>query len=559
MESKIIRESRGIIPIPEMFERIAQEHPDIPALQMRKEYGWERYTYSELYTIVKMLAKGLTETFGLRKGDHVAIRGSNCPEWIISALAVHWFGGVVVPIDARLSESEAVHILRLSDSKLIITDSPSEEFAKVCSQVEFDEIKDYYKSPGMEREKSLTLEDLAVLFFTSGTTGNSKGVMLSHRNIMSNVDQVYMILEFYPGDNQFLILPLHHVFPYTVGFILSITSGLILTIARSFKSNELKQDMLATKPLIVLAVPLLLEKIVQGIERELKKQKVLKKGIIGLFSAIASPLTKRNIRGLSKNVFKAIREALGMDHLRYLVSGGAALPEWVSRRLEIWGFPLLQGYGLTETSPVVSVNPPERPKNTSIGLPLPGVDVKLIDEIEGVGELVVRGPNVMVGYYKNPKATREVLSEDGWFRTGDLGYIDDEGYIYITGRAKSVIVTRGGKNIYPEEIEEKIGESPFVEEVLVLMEKNANTGLDELVAHIYPNFEAVDEYCQKKGEIPCEGSMYDILMGEIKRVNGKMAAYKRIRRIVIREEEFPKTSTKKIKRYLFIQKGREVE
>ena len=559
MGSKIIRESRGILPIPEMFERVAQEHPDIPALQMRKEYGWERHTYGKLYTIVKMLAKGLTETFGLKKGDHVAIRGSNCPEWIISSLAVHWFGGVVVPIDARLTESEALHILRLSDSKLIITDSPSEGFAKVCSQVEFDEIKDYYKSPGMEREKTLTLEDLAVLFFTSGTTGNSKGVMLSHRNIMSNVDQIYMILEFYPGDNQFLILPLHHVFPYTVGFILSITSGLILTIARSFKSNELKQDMQATKPLIVLAVPLLLEKIVQGIERELKKQKGLKKGIIGMFSAIASPLTKRNIRGLSKNVFKAIREALGMNHLRYLVSGGAALPEWVSRKLEIWGFPILQGYGLTETSPVVSVNPPERPKNTSIGLPLPGVDVKLIDEIEGVGELVVRGPNVMMGYYKNPKATRKVLSEDGWFRTGDLGYIDDEGYIYITGRAKSVIVTRGGKNIYPEEIEEKIGESQFVEEVLVLMEKNVNTGLDELVAYIYPNFETVDEYCQKKGEIPCEGNIYDILMGEIKRVNGKMADYKKIRRIVIREEEFPKTSTKKIKRYLFIQKGREVE
>jgi len=260
-------------------------------------------------------------------------------------------------------------------------------------------------------------------------------------------------------------------------------------------------------------------------------------------------------------MFKRIRDELGMGNLRYLVSGGAALPRWVSRALEEMGFPILQGYGLSEASPVCTLNPPTRPKNDSIGLPIPYVDVKIVDpNEEGVGELAFRGPNIMVGYYKNEEATREVLTEDGWLLTGDMGYIDDEGYIYITGRKKAVIVTPGGKNVYPEEVETALLRSPYIEEVLVLRGYNPETGAEEVQAIVYPNFEAVDEFFASKGvKNPKEEDIYALIDKEIEKWSEDLAEYKRVKRFTIREEEFPKTTTRKIKRYLFEKPSFEVK
>ncbi len=557
MKFKILREGRGVQHFCKLFDQIAKTYPDMIAIEMKTDQGWERIKYGELLKIVRKFALGLKDRFNVKEGDHIAIRGKNSPEWIISALTVHWIGGVVVPIDARLTEKEVIHILNMSDSSLFITDNG--DFCNAVPILRFNDIEKNLIEPGMDCENAEDLDRLSILFFTSGTTGNSKGVMLSMRNVMSNVDDIYKILIFNPGDRQFLILPLHHVFPYTVSLLLSISSGLTLTIARSYKSNELKEDMKETKPHIMLVVPLLLEKIVVGIEKELRKQPSLKRGMVKILEGVSSPFTKINFRDPARRLFRMIREALGMDNMRYLVSGGAALPPWVSKRLETWGFPILQGYGLSETSPVLTVNPPYRPKNASAGLPIPSVEINILNPVDGVGEIVAKGPNIMLGYYKNEKATEEVFTKDGWFRTGDMGYLDKDGFLFITGRAKSVIVTRGGKNIYPEEIEEKLNESPFIEESLVLMETNLKTGLDEIVSYIYPNYENVDDYCATKGILStCQDEIYNILEEEIKKINEHLANYKKIRRIVLREEEFPKTSTQKIKRYLFIQKGREI-
>ncbi len=556
MGFKRIREPLPILSIPEAFENAAKEHSERIAIMMRKGDEWEKITYKELLRRVRKFAASLKKK-GLKKGDHIAIKGSNSFEWLISALSVLWIGGIVVPLDARLTLSEVLHFLRLSETKFIITDDGEIEGNE--EGIKYILFKDISKLIG-DSEIELTKTDvneLAVLFSTSGTTSDSKIAMLTHKNIMSNVSQMYQALYFNPGDTQFLILPLHHVFPFTVGFILSLTLGLTISIGRSLKPNELKEDMIYTKPQIFITVPLLLEKLVKGIEKEIRKQMILKKGMLKIFEGISYPFMKTNLRIASKTLFRPIRKNLGLHKLRYLISGGSALPIWVSKKLELWGFPILQGYGLTETSPVLSVNPPSRPRNASVGWALPDVDIDIIEPIDGIGEIVAKGDNVFKGYYKNPQATEKAFY-NGWFRTGDLGYINKRGYIFITGRAKNVIVTKGGKNIYPEEIEEKLQDIEFISELLVTMEIDDRTGTEELTANIYPNWEALDNYCKEHNIEIDNDRIYEIISKEIAKKNEHLADYKKIRRIVIRDEEFPKTAAMKIKRYLFIDKGKRV-
>lgn len=557
MAFKKIREPIQILSIPESFEKAVKEHSERIALMMRKDDDWEKITYKELLKRVKRFAAYLKKK-GIKKGDHVALKGANSFEWLISALSVLWIGGVVVPFDAKLTISEVLHFLRLSETKFIITDdSEIEGNEEGIKYIFFKDINEFM-SEGEANLVKVDVNELAVLFLTSGTTSDSKIAMLTHKNIMSNVSQIYQSLYFNPGDTQFLILPLHHVFPFTVGFILSLSLGLTISIGRSLKPNELKEDLIYTKPEIFITVPLLLEKLVKGIEKEIRKQMILKKGMLKLFEGISYPFMKTNLRIASKTLFRPIRKALGFQKVRYIVSGGSALPIWVSKKLELWGFPILQGYGLTETSPVLSVNPPSRPRNASVGWALPDVEIDIIEPIEGIGEIVAKGDNIFKGYYKNPQATEKVFLGD-WLRTGDLGYINSRGYIFITGRAKNVIVTKGGKNIYPEEIEEKLQDIEFISEVLVTMEIDEKTGTEELTANIFPNLEALDNYCKEHNITIDNDKMYEIIEKEISKKNEQLADYKKIRRIVLRDEEFPKTAAMKIKRYLFIDKGKRLK
>ncbi|RKZ20707.1 long-chain fatty acid--CoA ligase [bacterium] len=380
---------------------------------------------------------------------------------------------------------------------------------------------------------SISLDDELLILFTSGTTGNSKGVVLTNRNVGSNIDSFLQVLEIYPGDRIFCMLPFHHIFPITTNILAGITVGATMTLARSLKPNELREDLRDSEPQIMTVVPLILEKMVKRIQKEIEKLPALKRGFVKSLKLAPA--------GIRKRIFSKVREEMGMGKLRYLVSGGAALPEFVSSFLEFMGFPVLQGYGLSETSPVVSVNPPEAPRNKSVGLPLPGVEVKIVDpDKDGIGEIAVRGDLVMKGYYKNPEETKKVITEDGWFLTGDMGRFDKDGYLYITGRKKSVIVTMGGKNIYPEEIEEKLLESPFILETLVISREG------QLVAVIHPNFDEI------RNEIPGmnEERIKELLRKEVRKINEHLADYKRIRRIMVVEEELPKTTTQKVKRYI---------
>lgn len=573
MRLKEIRKGLGIRPLNEMIALSADKFPDRLALRIKDKNTkkYREYTYSSMLSAIRKVG-GFLKEHGIKKGNFVGVIGENRPEWMISYFGILWIGGVVVPLDARAKETEIRHIIQHAGVKLIIASSRHldmiMEIKESCKKPSFkvvvsmDESDEVPNLPDIFREfedttpiERVNLEDLAVVLYTSGTTGNSKGVMLTHKNLSSNVDQIYRVIYFDENDRFFSVLPIHHVYENTAGNLLPLSVGASITYARSLKSKILFEDLKDTEPTAFLAVPLLLEKILLGIQRKVEKAPIHKKGFFALLKGGARVINAVSKKKGSEIFFRSLREKMGFGKLRYMISGGAALPVWVSKGLEELGFPLLQGYGLSETSPVLTLNPPCCPKNETAGLPLPDIELKIMEPNEnGVGEIAVKGPNVMKGYFKNPEATREVFTDDGFFLTGDLGFLDEDGFLHITGRKKSVIVTKGGKNIFPEEVENVLLQSPFIEEILVLRGFDPDTGAEEVHAIVYPNMEKLDEYFMKKGiDNPTEQDVYEVIRKEIDKYGAALAEYKRVKRFTLRDEEFPKTTTNKIKRYLFEQ------
>ncbi len=558
----------GVMTLGKLLERSVSLYGDKLALRKKVSDTWSSYTYTELYDAVVKVARFLREN-GLKKGDLIGIISENRPEWIIAYFAIHWIGGVAVPLDSRAKPSEILHIVRHSGMKAVFA---SCRYLDVFAEVDtgkksvlryiicldkredfqnFPDIMNRYTAGGKMEEVSLA--DLAVVLYTSGTTGNSKAVMLSHRNIVSNVNSLVQCVEFDSNDRFFSILPIHHVYEATAGNLLALSVGASITYARSLKSNVMFEDIKAIEPTIMLVVPLLLEKILLGIYKGINESPVFIKGLFGFLKGTARLV---NVVGKNKGnviLFKNIRNKMGLGKIKYLVSGGAALPVWVSKGLSELGFPILQGYGLSETSPVLTFNPSCCPKNETVGLPVPDVEIQIAGKnSSGTGEIIAKGPNVMMGYYKNREATLEVFTPDGFFLTGDIGYFDEDGYLIITGRKKSVIVTRGGKNIFPEEVESVMLQSPYIEEILVLRGFNKDNKKEEVHAIIYPNSEELDNYFNTKHiENPTLDDVRAVIKNELDKYGRHLAEYKRIKRFSLRDEEFPKTTTNKIKRYLF--------
>jgi len=301
----------------------------------------------------------------------------------------------------------------------------------------------------------------------------------------------------------------------------------------------------------MLGVPLLFQKMFEGIERKIKRSPLPRRTLLkGLFKAVDLAGRIGREEEAARVLFTKIREKAGLGSLRFFVSGGAPLPPAVPRNFRRLGIKLFQGYGLTEASPVLTLNPVDAPKDASIGLPLPGVEVKIADpNREGVGELCFRGPMIMKGYYENPEATREAIDEEGFLHTGDLGYRDKDGYLYICGRAKNLIVTPAGKNVYPEEVEFALNRSPFILESMVYGVPTERGG-EEVAAVIVPDYESIDRHFE--GKHLTEEDVHGIISKEVKKAMRNLADYKRVKRFVIWDEELPKTSTRKIKRHLVL-------
>ncbi len=518
-------------------------------------------TYEELKKDVVSLGTSLIEKGLLNK--KIAVIGKNSYKWAVSYLASS-IVGIVVPIDKELHSDDVINFMNVSKSECILGDNNNlkqiiENKDKLKNKniifINFDENKEenqalIFKTEIENGEKLLengntkfeeikvNPDELKILLFTSGTTGNAKGVCLSQRNICSNILSTYGIVKVKRSDLFFSILPLHHTYECTLGFLLPLYSGASICYCDGLR--HISKNMLEYHPSVILCVPLLLENMYKKIMKSMKTSLPEK-----YTKDTENPIDKLPFF-IKKIVKNKVKNTLG-GRLRVFIVGAASVNPEIANTFDKLGLNSLQGYGLTECAPLVAGNTDFFKKNDSAGLPIPNVEYKIDNpNDEGVGEIIVKGPNVMLGYYNMPDETEKVLKE-GWFHTGDLGKIDENGYLYITGRCKSVIITKNGKNVYPEEIEAYLNDNPLISESLVTGEQKENDDDTYVNAQIFPNIEAITEYL--KGTVPTKEEIKKIMSDVVSNVNSKIPNYKHIKNFVIREKEFEKTTTQKIKRY----------
>ena len=538
----------------EMIERSAQIYKTRTAFKLKNKDG-EIYskTYEEVKNDIYALGTELIEN-GLTN-KRIAVIGKNSYKWAISYLASS-IVGVVVPIDKELHSDDVINFMNVAECECILGDGKNlktitENIEKLNNKktifVDFEKSFEHYLEAGktlLEKgntkfeEIKINPDEMKILLFTSGTTGNAKGVCLSQKNICSNISSIYGIVKVKRSDLFFSILPLHHTYECTIGFLLPLYSGASICYCDGLR--YISKNMLEYHPSVILCVPLLLESMYKKIMKSLKKslpEKYTKDG--------ENPIDKLPFI-LRKIVSRKVKNTLG-GRLRVFIVGAAAVNPEIANTFDKLKLNSLQGYGLTECAPLVAGNTDFFKRNDSAGLPIPTVEYKIDNpNQEGVGEIIVKGPNIMLGYYNMPEETEKVL-KDGWFHTGDLGKIDENGFLYITGRCKSVIVTKNGKNIYPEEIESYLNESPLISESLVIGIHKENDDETYVNAQIFPNKEAITEYL--KGTVPTKEEIKKVISDVIANVNSKIPNYKHIKDFAIRDSEFEKTTTQKVKRY----------
>lgn len=552
--------------IQDMLLRSAKEYPDKLALEDLTDYPIPRVTFRELRDFVFRFGKALKE-LGINERDHIAVIGENRVQWGITYLTAMTFNLVIVPIDKNLTTNEILNIIHESDAKAIVFSNTFKEtlvekkpsLMKLKYLISMDDQKssdDIYSMIELIEKQNAYVDNLpkidpnemAEIIFTSGSLGRAKGVMLTQKNLAANLMAMTSMIKIGPEDRFLSVLPIHHTYECTCGFLCPLYAGASAHYARSLKT--VVEDLQKVKATILLGVPLLYDKMFKRIYKSIQEDKVKSK--------IVPPLVKlTNIadaigwKGAKKIVFGELHKRFG-GSIRLFIAGGAAPDPKVAKGLREFGFNFIQGYGLTETAPIVALNRLYAFKDDAAGLPLPGVEIKINNpDEEGIGEIYVRGENVMLGYYKNIQLTQEAF-ENGWFKTGDLGYFDEDGFLHIAGRKKNVIIANNGKNVFPEEIEDLLNRSPFIQECMVYGEKDEKH--DEVIAvQIVTDAEAFIEYSEKNN-IPITPELVNnIIAEEIKKVNKELASYKQIRKFYIRETEFEKTTTQKIKRYLIKQ------
>ncbi len=533
--------------------------PDRPYLLTRSGETVRVRSYGEVLRDATDVAGGLIG-LGVQPGERVALLAENRPEWIGAYLAILLAGATVVPVDSLMSSAEIASILKMAQARLLIT---TKKFAAALAQAGGDEAQattllmeaDAAPEHAVPRRAGVPLPevqpaDVAAVIFTSGTTGFSKGVVLTHGNLCTDAQAVLEADILRVEDNFHLLLPLHHTYSSTVNMTCCLALGGRSTFAASYKSRDILDDIRVAQVTILVGVPQVFENIMHGMRRAVGEASLLRRALFHAIYGISAALYPLGIRA-GRPLFRSLRAKAGMESLGMMISGGAALQPAVNRFFERLGFTLLQGYGLTETSPVISVNLPRRNRIGSVGLPLHTVEFRIDSpDADGVGEICVRGPMVMQGYFENPAATADVL-RDGWFHTGDVGRVDGDGFVFITGRLKNVIVTGAGKNVHPEEIESRLNASPYVQESLVKgMERKKGAG-EELEAILVPDNAAVELARDQGHPVDVRGELEKV----IEAYNHSVPAYRRIRQWTMQEEELAKTSTRKVRRYLYRTTG----
>ncbi len=588
----------------------AQPHPEYPGTDFKTvrsafEYAVEKYS-DRPFIMECRTRKGEfdTVTYGRFKYDvlcfatclmygkelherRVIIIGENTYEWYVAYMALLMGAGIAVPIDAQLPENEIENLITRSKAEAIIyspklsgavkkavsrtsgirymiemySDDPLKEghvgFDFLCERG----VKLLARGSKRLANRKVEPDEFAALFFTSGTTSEAKGVMLSQRNLSANINAASAYVDIVPEDRLLSVLPLHHTYESSIGFLYPMAMGASIAINRSLK--HFIDDMKLIRPTCMIAVPVLIETLHRRIEKALEKSG--KKSFVDRLIRITGALPGQNA-ALKRKVFGEIYAGLG-GKLRIIVSAAAPLDIRVSRWFKSIGITFMQGYGLTETAPIAALTPDYDMRDGSVGKAVKGVEIKIKDPNEnGEGDVLIRGETLMLGYYENEKATKEAIV-DGWFDSGDIGYMDQDGFVYLTGRSKNVIVTQNGKNIYPEEIETLLKTVPEIKECMVYGKEIS--GEKELIvtALIIPDYAAIstlhEEEAKKHGpedvlvgDTPfTEEEISRILWAQVKTVNHMLSGYKAVKRIEIKHDEFAKTSTLKIKRFVEIEKG----
>ena len=545
----------------DMLYRSASKYANRNAFRLKDKVGTiYGVTYLQFKQDVVALGTSLIH-LGLQN-ERIAVIGKNSYQWAVSYLAAV-IVGIVVPIDKELHADDITNFMNASKAKAVLGDDKYihlllENGAKIentntlyinfnserdtADYMSFSLLLQAGKKQLEEGDKSFDAiqidpDAMHIILFTSGTTGNAKGVCLSHKNICSNIMSTYGIVKVKRNDQVLSVLPIHHTYECTLGYLLVIYSGACISYCEGLR--YINKNIEEFSPSVFLCVPLLLEKMYKKIEATVSKSlpKYVKEGT-DIISNLPYPILQI--------VKRKVRNTLG-GRIRAFIVGAAPLNPNLVTSFKKLGMRALQGYGLTECSPLVAGNNDFYMKPEAVGLPIPNVEYKIDKPNEnGIGEILVKGPNVMLGYYNNEEETNKVI-KDGWFYTGDLGRIDEDGWLYITGRCKTVIVTKNGKNIYPEEIEHYLNDNPLIAEALVTGLNYDNDDETYVNAQIFPNIDAIKEYL--KVSVPQKEEILSVMSDIIASVNKRLPNYKHIKSFKVKEEEFEKTTTQKIKRF----------
>ena len=564
--------------IKEIFINSSKEYADRTFLleKFNSKDDWTEITYNQFKNEVIGFGTALIRKLNL-KDTRVVIIGENTHHWYVSYMTMLCGVGIAVPVDKELPENEIENVIRRSKASAVIFSTKKAEVIKKVAE-NLSEVKYFIQMNSkseiegkfvgldylIEEGKALVNggdnsfmnieidpDEFKVLIFTSGTTSNAKGVMLCNRNLAQNVNAATAYVKLTPEDRLMSILPLHHTYESSIGFLLPFAMGCSISVCQGLK--HIVSDLKETKPTALLTVPLLVENLYKKINANIVKSK--KDGLVNSMIHLTNALKTVGV-DIKRKVFNEIYENLG-GRIRIIVSAAAPIDAKIGKWIEDIGILFLQGYGLTETAPIAALTPDFETKVGSAGKAVVGAELRIDNPNEnGEGEVLIKSKTLMLGYYEDEEATNEAIFEENgerWFRSGDVGYMDKEGFLYITGRSKNVIVTQNGKNIYPEEIELLLAKHNEIKECMVYGKEVEGQKELTITVKVIPNYEEIEE---KYGKDLSEEEIYKIIWNQIKEVNKGLTSYKAIKKLEIKHDEFVKTTTMKIKRYAEIKKDK---
>ncbi|MCL2801253.1 MAG: AMP-binding protein [Treponema sp.] len=555
----------------QMLEGQAKKYSNKDMIRYRcgKQKEFTRWSYSKFNDECQKVARGLLAA-GLVKGDRVVLWAENRPEWMAVWMGTVIAGIYIVPVDFLATEQECLNIINITKAKAFFYSGKKKDFASslsgngvnmtvsVCispdneehveQSAEYANFGTHADNVELPQIDSIEPSHPASIVFTSGTTGFAKGIVLSHKNIIANASGAIRILNAEENDVFIDVLPLHHTYATTCSFIAPFSAGIPIVIVEKIVGKIVIDNIRDGGVTFLIGVPLLFDKIMTAIEAGYNKLSPFVRFPLDILRSITLSQSKKGNFRFGQKVFRFIRKKAGLESIRITVAGGGPLSVKTSDFFDSLGFNIVQGYGMSENSPLITVNTPRHKNNESVGLPIDYTELKIIDPgPDGSGEIACKSPSIMLGYYENEEATKEVITEDGYLLTGDLGYRDKKGFLFIKGRKKNLIVGSGGKNVYPEEVEAHFAASRIIAEVLVV---GRRMSCGEIIyAVIVPNYENLQaDYPDKAND---ERFIKELVKKEIEEVNRSLPVYKKIGDFCVRKDPFEKNAQQKIRRFIY--------